>query len=879
VTSTDEPAAPALASPAEPRPAQVTYQDDPLRHLGHSQRRGDLRIYLGAAPGVGKTCAMLGEAHRRLERGTDVVAAVVETHGRKKVGELIKGLEVIPPHYISYRGGTFPELDVEAVLRRKPEVALVDEYAHSNVPGSTHDKRWEDIETLLEAGITVISTLNIQHLESLNDVVAPITGVEQRETVPDEIVRKAAQIELVDITPEALRRRLAHGNVYPSERIDAALTNYFRAGNLTALREIALLWLADQVDAALAKYRADKKITDTWEARERVVVAVTGGPESETLVRRASRIASKSSAQLMVVHVVRGDGLSSVSPREMGKVRELAASLGATVHLVVGDDVSTALLDFARETNATQLVIGSSRRSRWASFFSEGIGAATINDSGKIDVHMVTHEQANRALELSAISPRTRQVVSWLAAVTMPWAILAVTLRLDSMLDLGAKSTLFFAGVIAIALFGGVAPAVLSGLLSGALLDYFHAEPRYSFAIANTSSLLTIVLLLGVAMAIALLVDAAASRAREARRATQEAELLALFAGSVLRGADLATLLERVREAYSQRAVCLVRDVDGRFEPVASVGKDPCATVDSADTAVKVGNDEFWLLMSGRRLTGRDRRVLSVVATQAAGLVKQHELAEEAGKVQSLAEADELRRLLLSALGHDLRTPLTAAKAAVSSLRAEDVWFSPEDTSELLATVEESVDQLSLLVANLLDSSRLAAGVVRPELTEVYLEEVVQRALVGIGGRNTIYGRAGIDRVKVEVGGTVAMGDPGLLERVLSNVIDNALRYAPESVVRVNAGQVGTRVLINVVDEGPGVSKGAADEMFQPFQRLGDCDTTTGLGLGLSVARGFVEAMSGTITASDTPGGGLTILVDLAAPPHERSSDEEEKRA
>ncbi|WP_424397037.1 DUF4118 domain-containing protein [Mycobacterium sp.] len=855
--------------------AAATYRDDPHAHQLQTQRRGELRIYLGAAPGVGKTCAMLGEAHRRLERGTDVVAAVVESHGRKKVGELIKGIEVIPPHYIPYRGTMFPELDVEAVLRRKPEVALVDEYAHSNVPGSANAKRWKDIETLLYAGITVISTLNIQHLESLNDVVAQITGVEQRETVPDEIVRKAAQIELVDITPEALRRRLAHGNVYPSQRIDAALTNYFRAGNLTALREIALLWLADQVDAALAKYRADKKITDTWEARERVVVAVTGGPESETLVRRASRIASKSSAQLMVVHVVRGDGLSGVSPREMGKVRELAASLGATVHVVVGDDVSTALLDFARETNATQLVLGSSRRSRWASFFSEGIGAATINDSGKIDVHMVTHEQANRSLELSAISPRTRQVLSWLAAVTMPWAILALTIRLDAVLDLGAKSTLFFAGVIGVALFGGVAPAVLSGVLSGALLDYFHTEPRYSFAVANTSNLVTIVLLLGVAMAIALLVDAAASRAREARRATQEAELLALFAGSVLRGADLATLLERVREAYSQRAVCLVRDVDGRFEPVASVGKDPCSTVDSADTAVKVGNDEFWMLMSGRRLTGRDRRVLSVVATQAAGLVKQHELAEEAGKVQSLAEADELRRLLLSALGHDLRTPLTAAKAAVSSLRAEDVWFSPEDTGELLATVEESIDQLTSLVANLLDSSRLAAGVVRPELTEVYLEEVVQRALVGIGGRSTNFGRGSLDRVKVEVGGTVAMADAGLLERVLSNVIDNALHYAPASVVRVNAGQVGTRVLINVVDDGPGVSKGAAEQMFQPFQRLGDCDTTTGLGLGLSVAKGFVEAMDGTITASDTPGGGLTILIDLAAPAQERSSPDD----
>ena len=869
MTSANQPPAPPAASP-----------DEPHAHSVPAQRRGELRIYLGAAPGVGKTCAMLGEAHRRLGRGTDVVAAVVETHGRSKVAELIQGIEVIPPQYLSYRGTLFPELDVEAVLRRRPEVALVDEYAHSNIPGSVNSKRWQDIETLLDAGITVISTLNIQHLESLNDVVAQITGVEQHETVPDEIVRKAAQIELVDITPEALRRRLAHGNVYPPERIDAALSNYFRAGNLTALREIALLWLADQVDAALAKYRAEQKITATWEARERVVVAVTGGPESETLVRRASRIASRSGAQLMVVHVVRGDGLSGVSPREMGKVRELAASLGATVHIVVGDDVPTALLDFARETNATQLVLGTSRRSRWARLLGEGIGAATIKDSGKIDVHMVTHEQANRGLALAPISRRARQIVAWLAAVTVPWGILAITTRwFDPTLDIGGKTAIFFAGVIAVALFGGVAPAVLAGMLSGALLVYFIAEPRYSFAVDNPSNAVTIVVLLGVAMAIAVLVDAAASRAREARRATQEAELLALFAGSVLKGADLATLLERVREAYSQRAVCLMRDVGGRQELVASVGKDPCATVDSADTAVKVGDEEFWMLLSGRALTGRDRRVLSVVATQAAGLVKQAELAEEAGKVQSLAEADELRRLLLSALGHDLRTPLTAAKAAVSSLRAEDVWFSPEDTAELLATVEESIDQLTSLVANLLDSSRLAAGVVRPQLAEVYLEEVVQRALISIGKRNTVFGRGSLDRVKVEVGGTVAMADAGLLERVLANLIDNALRYAPDSMVRVNAGQVGARVLINVVDEGPGVAKGAAEQMFEPFQRLGDTDNSTGLGLGLSVAKGFVEAMGGSIGATDTPGGGLTILVDLAAPPEvPRSADEQAHR-
>src|ERR1700730_9777478 len=362
----------------------------------HHPKRGELRIYLGAAPGVGKTYAMLGEAHRRLERGTDVAAAVVESHGRRKTAELLDGIEVIPPRYVEYRGSTFPELDVPAVLARHPQVVLVDELAHTNTPGSKNQKRWQDVEELLDAGITVISTVNIQHLESLNDVVAQITGIEQQETIPDSIVRQASQIELIDITPEALRRRLSHGNVYASDRIDAALSNYFRRGNLTALRELALLWLADQVDTALAKYRAENKITDMWEARERVVVAITGGSESETLVRRASRIASKSSAELMVVHVIRGDGLAGLSERRMGKIRELANSLDASLHTVVGDEVPTALLDFAREMNATQLVIGTARRSRWARVFEEGIGASVVQQSGKIDVHMVTHEQARR---------------------------------------------------------------------------------------------------------------------------------------------------------------------------------------------------------------------------------------------------------------------------------------------------------------------------------------------------------------------------------------------------------------------------------------------------------------------------------------------------
>jgi two-component system sensor histidine kinase KdpD len=829
-----------------------------------TNKRGELRIYLGAAPGVGKTFAMLGEAHRRLERGTDLVAAVVETHGRKKTAELLDGIEIVPPRYVDYRGGTFAELDVPAVIERHPEVVLVDELAHTNTPGSMNPKRWQDIEELLDAGITVISTVNVQHLESLNDVVAQITGIEQQETVPDAVVRSAEQIELVDVAPEALRRRLSHGNVYAPDRIDAALSNYFRQGNLTALRELALLWLADQVDAALAKYRADHHISDTWEARERVVVAVTGGPESETLVRRASRIASKSSAELLVVHVVRGDGLAGVSAPQMGSIRELTSSLGATLHTVVGHDVTAALLDFARERNATQLVIGTSRRSRWARIFDEGIGARTVQDSGKIDVHMVTHEESKTGWTRAALSPRARHLTSWLAAAAVPSLICAATVvLLDRFLGIGGESALFFTGVLVVALLGGVAPAALSAVLSGFLLNYFLVEPRYTFTISQPDSAITVVVLLAVAVAVAALVDGAASRARQARRASQEAELLALFAGSVLRGADLTALLERVRETYLQRAVSLLRDGHG---VVACVGDAPCADVDSADTAIEVGDDEFWLLLSGRRLLASDRRVLGAVATQAAGLVRQRELTEEAGRAEAIAKADDLRRSLLSAVSHDLRTPLAGAKAAVSSLRSSDIDFSPEDTAELLATVEESVDGLTALVGNLLDSSRLAAGVVKPNLSVVYLEEVVQRALIGITRATTLSDRAALDRVKVEVGDAAVLADAGLLERVLVNLIDNALRYSRDGLVRINAGHVGGRVLINVVDEGPGVARGTEQQMFEPFQRLGDSDNTTGVGLGLSVARGFTEAMNGTISATDTPGGGLTVVVDLPAP-------------
>ncbi|MEV6136857.1 sensor histidine kinase KdpD [Nocardia sp. NPDC051990] len=831
-------------------------------------KRGQLRIYLGAAPGVGKTYAMLGEAHRRLERGRDVVAAVVETHGRAKTAELLAGIEQIPPRMVDYRGTRLPELDVEAVLRRAPAVVLVDELAHTNAPGSKHDKRWQDVEDLLAAGIDVISTVNVQHLESLNDVVEQITGIQQKETLPDAVVRSADQVELVDITPEALRRRLSHGNVYAADRVDAALRNYFRPGNLTALRELALLWLADQVDAALAKYRADHKITELWEARERVVVAVTGGPESETVVRRASRIATKSSADLMLLHVVRGDGLAGVSTERLHRLRELAASLDASLHTVTGDDVPNTLLEFAREVNATQLVIGTSRRSRWARMLDEGIGSAVVQASGKIDVHMVTHEEANRGLRRYSLRPH-QPIRAWLAAVLVPVLVSAICYILEAHLELGGLSALFFIGVVAVALLGGVVPAALSALLSGVLLNWFFVEPRYSLTIAEPDNFITVVVLLIVAVAVAALVDVAAKQTRQARRASQQAELLTLFAGAVLHGADLPNLLEQVRETYGLRAVSM----QCGDEVIAAVGTSPPQRAAEAETAIQAGDATSWLLLAGRPLAATDRPVLNAVANQAAGLVRQSRLAEEASAAAALLEADRLRRALLSAVSHDLRTPLAGAKAAVSSLRSDDIEFSPEDTVELLETIEESVDQLTALVGNLLDSSRLAVGVVQPQFRRVYMDEVVHQALVSVGMGARGLRRAAMDRVKVEVGEVSVRADSGLLERVLANLIDNALRHSTrDTPVRVTAERDGDQVSIAVVDVGPGVPPGTEEQLFEPFQRLGDRDNTTGVGLGLSVVRGFVEAMGGTVHAEPTPGGGLTMIVDLPADETEVSS-------
>src|SRR6478736_6552753 len=360
------------------------------------ERRGRLRVFLGAAPGVGKTFEMLAEGRRLLDDGRDVVIAVVETHGRAATLAQTIGLPEVPRRTTEHRGIALTELDVDAVIARRPEIALVDELAHTNVPGSRHPKRWQDVEAIRDAGIDVVTTVNVQHIESLNAVVEKITGIAQQETIPDAVVRAADEIEVVDLAPQTLRDRLSAGLVYPAERIDAALSNYFRLGNLTALRELALLWLADEVDSALKLYRAEHGITGTWQARERVVVALTGGPEGETLIRRGARIAARSAGgEVLAVHISSQDGLRAATPGALAQQRLLVESLGGTYHQVIGDDVPRALVEFARSVNATQLVIGASRRGRLAALLTgAGIGATVVRESGDIDVHIVTHAAA-----------------------------------------------------------------------------------------------------------------------------------------------------------------------------------------------------------------------------------------------------------------------------------------------------------------------------------------------------------------------------------------------------------------------------------------------------------------------------------------------------
>ncbi|MGW4872789.1 DUF4118 domain-containing protein, partial [Streptomyces chartreusis] len=780
--------------------------------------RGKLRIYLGAAPGVGKTYAMLSEAHRRVERGTDCVVAFVEHHDRPRTEVMLHGLEQILRRQLEYRGSAFTEMDVDAVLARHPQVALVDELAHTNIPGSRNAKRWQDVEELLAAGIDVISTVNIQHLESLGDVVESITGVRQQETVPDEVVRRADQIELVDMSPQALRRRMAHGNIYQPDKVDAALSNYFRPGNLTALRELALLWVADRVDEYLKQYRSDHRVSRIWGSRERIVVGLTGGPEGRTLIRRAARLAEKGAGgEVLAVYIARSDGLTSASPKELALQRTLVEDLGGTFHHVVGDDIPAALLAFARGANATQIVLGSSRRKSWQYVFGPGVGVTVARESGPdLDVHIVTHEEAAKGRGLpvarGARLGRPRILAGWLVGVGGPVLLTLLLTHVDADLGLANDMLLFLTMTVAAALLGGLYPALASAAVCSLLLNWFFTPPLRRITIADPKNLLALVIFVFVAVAVASVVDLAARRTHQAARLRAESEILSFLAGNVLRGeTGLTELLERVRETFGMdSAVLLERESD--VDPWTCAGRvgagAALARPEDADVDVPVG-DHMALALTGRVLPAEDRRVLAAFAAQAAVVLDRQRLQREADQAKELAEGNRIRTALLAAVSHDLRTPLAGIKAAVSSLRSDDVAWSEEDEAELLEGIEDGADRLDHLVGNLLDMSRLQTGTVTPLIREIDLDEVVPMALGGVP-------EGSVDLDVPETLPMVAV-DPGLLERSVANLVENAVKYSPDdSRVLVSASAIADRVEVRVVDRGPGVPDEAKERIFAP---------------------------------------------------------------
>nr|WP_020551309.1 ATP-binding protein [Embleya scabrispora] len=825
-----------------------------------------MRVYLGAAPGVGKTYAMLDEARRRRSRGTDVVVGVVECHGRPRTEELLDGLEVVPRRQLAPRGDSFAEMDVDAVIARRPRVVLVDELAHTNAPGSRNAKRWRDVEEILDAGIDVISTVNVQHLESLNEVVESITGVLQHETVPDAVVRRADQVELVDLTPEALRRRLAHGNVYPPTAVGAALASYFRPGNLTALRELALLWVADRMDDHRREHRhgRDHRIDATWPARERVVVALTGGPEGDTLVRRAARIADRApGGEVLAVHVARSNGPSCCSSADLARQRRLVDTLGGTFHSVVGDDVPGALLDFARGVHATQIVLGGSRRRPWQYVLGPGVGPTVAARSGDIDTHIVAHEHIGRGRETTpkrSTTARGRAVASWSVALLGPLIPAAVLVPMRGGVALPGDMLLFLALTVGVALFGGLWQAVATAVVGSLLLDYYLAAPTHTLKIAAPGNMLSLVVFVVIALAVASVVDLAARRAQQAARNQAEADTLSFLAGSVLCGEGaLPALLERVRETFGVESVAVLQR-DGPREcwaSVDSIGPNPPTRPDKADVEVPV-DQSLALVLSGRALPADTRRVLSAFAAQAALVLERRTLVAEAAEARRLGEGHSLDTALFAIVARDLRAPLAAIKAGASGLRSHEVNWTRAERAELLATIEAGADRLDQLIGNLLDMSRLRMGTIEPLPSDIALDEVVPGAVA----------RAARTAVRVSVPDTLptVRADGELLDRVVANLVENAVLHTPpDTPVIVAAKTVRGRIELRVVDRGPGLPDDAKDRVFEAFARHGDAPRSRGVGLGLAVARGFAEAMGGALAAEDTPGGGLTMILTLPA--------------
>ncbi|MEV4613226.1 DUF4118 domain-containing protein [Kitasatospora sp. NPDC049258] len=830
---------------------------------------GKLRVYLGAAPGVGKTYAMLAEGRRLHEGGLDVLVGLVETYGRRGTEEQLGDLPVVPRRTVRHRGVELAELDLDAVLARRPALALVDELAHTNVPGSRNAKRWQDVEELLRAGVDVSTTLNIQHLESLNDVVEQITGVVQHEQIPDAVVRAADRIELVDLSPEALRHRMSQGLVYSPDKIDIALDHYFRPGNLGALRELALLWLADRVEEDLADYRARHGIKAPWETKERIVVALNGAPHGAHLVRRGARTAARVHGDLIGAHVRIDDGTLRSEPPDLEAQRRLLHELHGSYVEISGTDIARALVDFARTESATQILLGPTTRSRVRELTSGSVINRVIRLAGPIDVRvlpppgpgMLDLPRSPRRRRPAAVPPR-RRWAGWLLGPAGAVAVAGLLAPLRDSVGLSGALLCLLLVVAGVARLGGLAPAAGTALAAALAADFCFTSPWYSLSVERATDAATLLVFLAVAGIISHLIDGLARRSQQAARARAETQALARLAGETVRtgGRALPRLLGELRRTFALDAAAVLTPAGDDWRVAASSGRPLPERPEEAPFAAELDRGAV-LVLSGAALTEENTRLLGPFVTQLRLAQERERLAGEAAAAQALARTDALHTTLLEAVLHDLRTPLAAIKASASGLLAPGAEWRPEEVRGCGAIIDTEAGRLTHLVAVLLDLGRMQAGQVPVTLAPVAVADVLRAAVSGLPVSDVpVETDLAEDLPPVEA-------DPGLLERALANVLANARTWSPPgAAVRVDAGVVGDRVEIRVVDRGPGIRPDLRDCLLQVRRTAdGAPEIPAGVGLGLAVARGFTEAMHGELTADDTPGGGTTFVFGLRA--------------
>ncbi|UXN62362.1 sensor histidine kinase [Phyllobacterium zundukense] len=893
--------------PTDSRDTDRRPSPDALLETAERETRGRLKIFLGAAPGVGKTYEMLMAGRAALADGKDVVIGVVETHGRKETQALVDGFEVIKRSQINYKDHRLQEMDLDAILARRPSLVLVDELAHTNAPGTRHPKRYMDVQEILAHDIDVYSTMNIQHVESLNDVVAQITKVRVRETVPDSVIDQADEVEIIDLTPADLIKRLQEGKVYVPANAKRAMENYFSPGNLTALRELALRRTAQRVDDQLLTHMQANAISGPWAAGDRVLVCIDEHPGGASLVRYARRLADRLRAPWTAVNVEthRSTRFSEADRNRIASTLRLAGQLGGDAITLPGRDAAEEIARHARENNVTHIVIGKPHKPQWRELFEGSVSHDLIRRAGDISVHVISgsEERAGPTVRTAEQAPMASiRIRAYLLSTAYVIGALAFGLLLSSVVDVRNIALVFLMAVLASAVSAGLWPALFASVLSALMLNFFFLQPLYTLNISDPESVIALAFFFGVAVIASNLTARVQRQASAARQRARTTEDLYLFSKKLAGTGTLDDVLWatafQIASMLKVRVVLLLPD-HGTIEVKA--GYPPDDSLDDADIAAArwawennraagrgadtlPGAKRLYLpLRTGRMavgvigldsdkqgplLTPEQQRLLDALADQAAVAIERTQLVADVDRAKLAAEADRLRSALLTSISHDLKTPLAAIMGAAGTLKEFAPALPVEARVELLGTVIDESERLNRFIANLLDMTRIESGAMEPNFAFHYVGDIVGTAL---SRAKKILGH---HKTAVNISPDLPMlrVDPVLFEQVLFNLLDNASKYAPEgSSLRIQAWTDDGWVILQVIDEGPGIPADDLERVFNTFYRVRKGDqVTAGTGLGLSISRGFIEAMGGAIKAErriDRSGTIFTIRMPVPKEP------------